>query len=118
MELNGCELSLKAQKALANLKAVDPRWSDEWAKSADDSMGSKGGMISEIRDAQGLESVAIDQVLGAAETLSTEDLAELREFKPFKGLVEHHPFRALSALRRALKDDEFPVRRWIDLLSC
>ena len=118
MELNDCELSTKAQKALTNLKTVDPRWSDEWAKSADDSMGSKGGMIHEIRDAQGLESVAIDKVLDAAEALSTEDLAELREFKPFKGLVENHPSRALSALRRALKDDEFPVRRWIDLLSC
>ena len=118
LELNECALSSKARAALERLKKVDERWSDAWATNADESLSSRGGMIEEVRDAQGLEHLPIDRILDAAARLAKKEYDELRELKPFRGLVEEHPFKALSALRRALKDGKFPVNRWMDLLSC
>ena len=117
LELNECQLSKPAQRSLNRLKRVDSRWTDKWAEGADDSLGPKGGMIAEVTDAQGLEQFSITEILDEADRLTKEDFDELRHYKPFRGLVEDHPFKALSTLRRGLKDGKVPVRNWIDLLS-
>lgn len=116
LELNGCALSSLAQKSLGRLKKVDGRWSDEWAECADDSFGPRGGMITEVTDTQGLEHLSIAEILDEADRLTKENFDELRHDRPFKGLVKFYPFKALSSLRRALKDGKFPVEYWIDLL--
>lgn len=117
LELSKCELSNAAKKSLNRLKKVDDRWTDKWAEGADDSLGPRGGMIAEVTEAQGLEQFSVTEILEEASRLTKEDFDELRHYKPFRGLVEEYPFKALSALRRGLKDANFPIRNWIDLLS-
>ena len=117
MQLQGLPLSKAVERKLPQLKRrAAPRWSDEWAKDADDSLGARGGMVARITASQGLEKEPINNVLLAAESKTEDRLRELRDYRPFVGLVKQAPFRALSALRYGLRKGEFPQRFWENLL--
>jgi hypothetical protein len=116
LQLNGCALSSYAQQALDRLKAVDDRWSDQWAKDADDSLGPRGGWVQEVTELRGLDTVPLTDVVRVAEERSERPFRELKDYEPFKGLVESHPVRALFALRIAKRHGEFPIGFWHDLL--
>jgi hypothetical protein len=117
LELNKRTLSTQAAAILPQLMAVEPRWSDEWAWNAADSLGSFGGMVRRVTDPQGLEQVPIADLVTLAESLSTDDLRQLRDYRPFDGVVEVAPFRALSALRLVGRGGRWPERFWRSLIS-
>ncbi len=117
LELNDRNLSRATRRRLPGLKAADPRWSDEWALNADDSHGPRGGYIERVTASQGLEEAPIPNVVALAIELSTEDYRQLRDYRPFVGLVKSHPLRALSALRLAARRGSHPVAFWHNLLD-
>ncbi|MBX7531703.1 SIR2 family protein [Qipengyuania sp. 1XM1-15A] len=117
LELNGCVLSKPGANALRRLKNVDKRFTDQWAETADESLGPRGGLIAEDTDTQGLEVFPVSKIIEEAEKRTGENFGELKHYRPFKGLVETEPFLALSALRRRLKDGDFNPRYWDDLLN-
>lgn len=117
LELNGQPLSPVATARLAQLKGADPRWSDEWAWNAADSLGAWGGYVERVTDPQGLEAVALADLVALAESLSTDDHRQLRDYRPFDGVVEEAPLRALSALRLVARRGEWPERFWRSLIS-
>lgn len=117
LQLNACELSEDTQQSLAEFKLVDAQWNDDYVRGADESFSPRGGWIAENKETKGLEELPVNEILAAAENSTEERFDELTHFKPFRGLVEQHPFMALSALRRAIRDDEFPAQFWIDLMS-
>lgn len=116
LQLNGCELNAASVRKLDKLRSIDKRWSDDWARAADDSLGSRGGMVARITEPQGLESLPISQIISVAERKTEDRFRELADYRPFVGLVEIAPFKALSALRRSLKAGKFPKRFWENLL--
>jgi hypothetical protein len=117
LELNGRALSPAGSAQLQKLKTADPRWSDSWAAHADDSMSSWGGMISRVTDPQGLEKTPISDLLTLAASLSVDDHRQLKDYRPFDGVVEVAPFRALSALRLVARKGEHPIGFWRSLTS-
>lgn len=118
LQLEGLEISKSAITRLRKLqKNADPRWNDDWARAADDSMSSSGGMVERITDTQGLEALPVSKVLEEASAKTKDEWRELQDFRPFEGLVHVDPFKALSSLRRALRSDEFPRRYWENLLT-
>ncbi len=117
LELNGRALSLAGAAALQKLKSADPRWDDSWAAHADDSMSSWGGMISRVTDPQGLEKAPIADLLTLAASLSTDDHRQLKDYRPFDGVVAVAPLRALSALRMVARTREHPIQFWRSVLS-
>lgn len=117
LQLEGCHLSQPTAARLEKLKAVDRRWNDEWAKVADDSLGPRGGTVERVTELRGLDQLDINEIIPAALTRTEDNWAELRDFRPFEGLVAAFPFRALSSLRYALKTGQFEVRFWQNLLS-
>lgn len=117
LQLNGCVISASAEEKLNLLKSVDDRWTDEWARTADDSLGSRGGMIARVTEPQGLEILPISKIILAAERKTEDRFRELTDYRPFVGLVEVAPFKALSALRQSLKKGEFPEQFWENILS-
>lgn len=117
LQLQGCELTDAGQRALAALKAINPRWNDEWAQSADDSHESRGGLVQQIDDAGDLDKQPLGQIVGAAIAGTTRPFKELKSYHPFRGLVQEHPYTALAALRAAYRKGEFPTELWTDLLS-
>lgn len=117
LQLNGCSLTPVTERALTALKSVDPNWSDDWARGADRSLDSRGGMVERVTDTRGIESVPIGKILDEARDKTESRHGELRDFRPFEGLVTSHPFRALAALRFALRGGEVPTSFWEALLS-
>lgn len=118
LELNGCPLAPITAKRLAKLKAIDPNWSDNWARNADRSLDSRGGWVERVTETRGIESVPIGMILDEARNKTESRHRELRDYRPFEGLVASKPFRALAALRLAQKKGEFPTNFWETLLSC
>ena len=117
LELKGCPLTPATAKKLETLKSVDPNWSDDWAGNADRSLDSRGGMVERVTDTRGIESAPIGKILDEARSKTESRHGELRDFRPFEGLVAAQPFRALCALRFALRDGEIPTGFWEALLS-
>lgn len=117
LELNGRQLTARTASALPALISADPRWTDEWARTADDSLGPRGGTIERVTELRGLDALPINQVIEAAEERSEDRISELKDFRPFEGLVASFPFRALSALRLESKQGLYPIRFWRNLLS-
>jgi len=117
LQLNGCPLTPATAKKLETLKGVDPNWSDDWAGNADRSLDSRGGMVERVTDTRGIETAPIGKILDEARSKTESRHGELRDFRPFEGLVVAQPFRALAALRFALRNDDVPTGFWEALLS-
>jgi hypothetical protein len=117
LELNGCDLTTTASAKLEALKLVDDRWSDRWAEAADDSLGPRGGTIERVTEIRGLDTIPIGRIVTVAEERTEDRFDELRDYRPFEGLVASQPFRALAGLRFALRQGKFPLRYWQNLLS-
>ncbi|MEG3155145.1 SIR2 family protein [Sphingomonas sp. RB1R13] len=117
LELNACALTPVTEKALIALSRVDPSWSDDWARGADRSLDSRGGMVERVTDTRGIEAAPIGRILDEARAKTESRHGELQDFRPFEGLVMSRPFRALAALRFALRRGEAPLSFWEALLS-
>jgi hypothetical protein len=117
LELNRCPLTPATAKELDALKRVDPNWSDDWACNADRSLDSRGGVVERVTNTRGIETVSIGRILDEARSKTESRHGELRDFRPFEGLVAAQPFRALAALRFALRNGDVPIGFWEALLS-
>jgi len=117
LQLNGRSLTRPSSIELRKLKAINPQWTDDWASNADDSFGPRGGYVEQVTEPQGLETLPINRIVDEAESMTTDRISELRDFRPFVGLVKEAPFKALAGLRLAYRKDKFPIRFWQNLLS-
>jgi hypothetical protein len=117
LELNGCPLTPATARKLDAFKRVDPKWSDDLAGDADRSFESRGGMVETVTDTRGIEAAPIGRILDEARSKTESRHGELRDFRPFEGLVAAQPFRALAALRFALRNGDVPTGFWEALLS-
>lgn len=117
LELQGFELTAKTARYLATVIAAEAEWDDSWARTADDSMGPRGGFIERVTATQGLEQLPAADIVTAAESLSSHNIRELRDFRPFDGLVASFPLKAISGLRAAARRGEYPSELWHSLMS-
>lgn len=117
LELSGCPLAPATAKKLDTLKRVDPKWSDDWAGNAGRSLDSRGGMVKRVTVTRGLESAPIGRIIDDARIKTESRHGELRDFRPFDGLVAGQPFRALAALRFALRNGDVPTGFWEAFVS-
>lgn len=117
LELNNCTLTTRTAAKLKILIAVDDRWRESWALSADDSLGPRGGMIERVTELRGLETLPIHKIIEAAVERTEDRIDELKDYRPFVGMVSAFPFRALSALRFEQRHGRFPTQFWKNLLS-
>lgn len=117
LEGRGCALSAEARRALADLLRNIPNWNDEWIASAADDGGVWGGAIGIDTDPGDLAALPLADIAGAAERRSITSLPDLRENRPFEGLVRSRPGRALAALRRADDNGDCRVTLWRTLLN-
>ena len=113
----GCELSEEALSALPGLRAANPRWHPDLDKKADEDIGEvTGGFVEPATDPSVLLGVPLSQVIHLAEINSTysEDLST--EYRPFDGLVQQYPGRAVATLTLVAKSGEHPGKFWKSLL--
>ena len=117
LELHGRTLTPTGSAQLARLAKVYPAWDDSWAWQADHSHGPWGGMVEKVTEPQGLETLRANEILAAARTLSTDDHRALRDYRPFEGLVDAAPAKALAALRIAARASDYPRDFWNGLIE-
>lgn len=116
LESNGCEISKTTKRRVEGLIKSNQYWSERWIQTAADSLGPRGGMIAEVTESKGLESLPIRSIVREAQVLSVEKFDELSHYYPFRGLTENFPFKALASLRIAMRKGEVPYSLWRDLL--
>jgi len=97
----GCGFEFDAPQEIARLKAIQPKWSDASARTADESNEATIGTVTFDTDPTPLLNVPLSELLAAARQVGGRHVDMFHETRPFAGLVEQRPARALAALRRA-----------------
>ena len=93
-----------------------PHWTTEDADEEIYQSTSRGGWVATDTEPGALIDVPIDQLLDASEAASGRTRDPLVERKPFRGVSERRPVRALAALVRSAKNGETRREQWSDFL--
>jgi len=93
---HNCKLSSTVERQLPKLRKADDRWRPEWDAAADDSRESRVGAVAVNTDASKIVDVPLADIIPLAGENSGHQFFEFTEYRPFEGLVEQRPFRALS----------------------
>lgn len=112
-----CKLSAAVERQLPKLRKADERWRPEWDASADESHESRGGGVTVNTDAAKVIDLPLADIVPAAEAHTRHPFFEFTEYRPFEGLVEHRPWRALSALSLEARNGRYPTALWRSALS-
>ena len=118
--LEGCSLSPDTQQRLEELRSADPRWTPEWDKEAASSGEGVGGAVRTEPDPGVLLECPLDDVVRVALENTREPfrLGELVHYRPFEGLVDSRPVRAVAALTNAGRRGDYPVMLWASAINC
>ena len=108
----GCELSDETQKALPSLRSADPRWRPERDEAADESYDGGGGIFQIDSDPSLIIDAHLSQIISLAKKYTQSVFDELTEYRPFDGLVEQRPSRAVAALTNAARQGDYPGEFW------
>ena len=107
-----CELSDATRAALPGLRSADPHWRPEWDEAADGSYGVIGGTFRTDSDPSPLSDAPLSQIIPLAEKHTESSFDTLTTSRPFDGLVEQRPSRAVAALTNAARQGDYPVEFW------
>lgn len=108
----GCNLNVNYKKEIGRLQNAAPDWSPEHAENADRSWESRGGRVRTDTEHGGLLSEPLSNVLAKAQELGGRTGLALVEHDPFKGLSASQPAMAISALRLEAARGDYPEWAW------
>lgn len=99
---------------IARLQSRLPEWDSRDAAETLDRSRSRGGWVATDKSPDSLKGVPLDKLLEVAREASGRGRDFLKESRPFRGLVESEPVRALTALRLAAARGESWDWAWSD----
>ena len=108
----GCKLGGETLAVLPDLRSAHPRWCPEWDEAADESRDSRGVSIETDSDPSCIIDVPISQVIPLAIQHTGRVFPEPYDRRPFDGLVEQRPARAVAALTHAARRGDYPAEFW------
>jgi len=117
LQQNGCPLSQSALSHLPILRASDPQWRPSWDESADHSYEGRSGWVKTDTDAEVVSGARLSHIVEAVRRAEERELATFVQHRPFTGLVQERPSRALAALVFEARHQRYPVGLWQSLLS-
>ena len=112
LKTNGCQLSNTTLNALRHLRRVDPDWRPEWDEAADESYDAIGGIVLTESDPAPIIGAPLDKVAPLAVQHTGHSLFELKEHRPFDGLVKQRPRKAVAALTHEARKGKYPTPFW------
>ena len=113
----GCEMPASSLERWQEIKRQIPGWQDAWAESAAQTPEGRAGWVGTSEDASVLEGVPVAAIIEVASQNTGRSMMEWTERRPFVGLVQEQPSRAIAALSVASKRCEHPVKFWSEIVS-
>jgi hypothetical protein len=117
LQANGCALSKSTRQRLPGLRKADARWRPDFDRTADDSHESRSGWVRTEADPSDIADAPISEIIELAHSHSSRALGFFVEYRPFQGLIEAKPLRALMALSFEARHGRFPSKFWEQLVS-
>ena len=108
----GCELGGETRSVLPSLRSADPRWRPEWAETADRSRDVRVRGVGTDSDPSPIIDAPISQIIPLAGQHTGRAFPEPYDRRPFDGLVEQRPARAVAALTHAARRGDYPAEFW------
>ena len=108
----GCELSGATQRPCLTSVVPTHVGVPEWDETADRSYDARGGTFRTDSDPSLIIAAPLGQIIPLAEKHTRTSFDTLTTDRPFDGLVEQRPSRAVAALRNAERQGDYPVEFW------
>ena len=112
LKKNGCQLSNTTLNTLRRLRSVDPDWRPEWDEGADESYDAIGGIVLTESDPAPIIDAPLDKVVPLAVQHTGHSFSELKEHRPFDGLVKQRPRKAVAALTHEARTGDYLTPFW------
>lgn len=109
---HGVAFSFDVEAEMTALRPIAEGWSERSGEEAADSHAPVVRTIDTDADPHVLEHVPISEVLERARQAGQSDFFDFVERRPFNGLAEQKPARALAVLTDAARKGEAPVSFW------
>lgn len=108
----GLAFSFDIEAKMTELRLIAESWSKRSGEEAADSHASVVRPICTDADPRVLDQIPIGEILERARKAAEPDFFEYVERRPFIGLAEEKPARALAALTDAKRKGDVPVSFW------
>ncbi|WP_096787636.1 SIR2 family protein [Rhodobacter sp. CZR27] len=108
----GLTFSFDVEAEMAALRRIAEGWSERSGEEAANSHAPVVRSVGTEADPQVLYNVPIGEILERAREASRIDVFESFDRRPFAGLAEDRPTRALAALTDAARQGDVPVSFW------
>lgn len=118
LSAQGITFSFDLDREMAMLREIATDWSE---KSGDRAAESRAPVVRSVdmdSDPRELTRIPLGEVIDRSREVSSQrDFFEYTERRPFNGLVEKDPTRALAALRQSARKGDVPVSYWSAFLN-
>ena len=108
----GCELGGETLDVLPDLRSADPRWCPEWDETAGESREGRLISIETDSDPSLIIDAPLGQIIPLARQHTGRTFSDPFDHRPFDGLVEQRPARAVAALTHAARRGDYPAEFW------
>lgn len=108
----GLNFSFDVEAKMAELRLIAVEWTERSGDRAADSHAPIVRSIGTNTDPRVLDDVPISEILSRAEEAAQRDFFDDEERRPFSGLSEESPSRALAALTDAARNGDVPINFW------
>lgn len=116
LQRNRCRLSPGAEKALTRIRSAKD-WPTEHELGADHDSDGRTGWVEQRKDPSDLRNLPNGLIASRALEMSKLRFEDFVEDRPFTGLVESQPVKALLALTIERRRGNYPVFLWRQLIS-
>ena len=113
----GLGLSAATLARLPDLQKANPRWRDDWAKTADQSYESRIAYVKQEIDPTPIADLPLSAVIARCDELAQRDFGSFIDRDPFSGLVQTDPQHAMDVLDFETKRNNYPRRYWSRFFS-
>ncbi|MCG7403035.1 SIR2 family protein [Caballeronia zhejiangensis] len=113
---HGVSFSFDYNAEMTSLREAAPEWTEKSTRYTAQPHFSKVRSLTTDDDASSLERLPISEILQRAQAIGRHEFDSAVLRRPFSGLVENHPMRALAALKDATRRNSFHAWAWSTLL--
>ncbi|MDE2760608.1 MAG: SIR2 family protein [Paracoccaceae bacterium] len=118
LELNGCTLPNDCGDKLTGIISQIPNWNDGWARSMVIGGRSSGGWVKVDPSPEGILDLSVAEIIPKTrEIMNHRDGGSFTDKRPFEGLVQANPQKALDSLIFEGTKDEYPEEFWSKLIK-